>query len=65
MFPYENVKSIHDQKMAQFISAKEKVQMARMRKAGRQGLVERWFERVSPRFRSIGSDRYDNTQPAI
>ena len=65
MFPYENVKSIHDQKMAQFISEKEKAQMAKMRKAGRPGLVERVAGAVAGRFRSISGDGFGDTDSLV
>ena len=41
MLPYEHVKSIHDQKQAQFIAERDKAQLAAIAKAGKPGLIDR------------------------
>ncbi|MCH7900874.1 MAG: hypothetical protein IH818_08165 [Acidobacteria bacterium] len=53
MFPYENVMSIHNQKMAQFVSEREKDQIARMF-PGRVGSVERMTKAVGKGLKSAG-----------
>ena len=54
MFPYENVMSIHNQKMARFVSEREKDQIARMLNPGRVGPVERMAKAVGNGLKSAG-----------
>ena len=54
MFPYENVMSIHNQKMANFISENERIQMARVRKAERPSALERRVEEIVESLRAGG-----------
>ena len=41
MLPYEHIKSIHDQKHAQFVAERDKAQLAAIAKAGKPGLLDR------------------------
>ena len=41
MLPYEHIKSIHDQKQAQYIAERDKAQLAAIAKAGKPGLIDR------------------------
>ena len=54
MFPYENVMSIHNQKMAHFISENERIKMARVRKAERPSALERRVEGIVESLRAFG-----------
>ena len=55
MLPYEHVKSIHDQKMAQFLAERDKDQMARMVKAGRPGMIQRFTEALGEAVKTAGT----------
>lgn len=61
MLPYEYVKSIHDQKMAQFVAQREKDELVRMLNAGRPGAVKRLAQAV----RALGEAYRRSVRPAI
>ena len=54
MLPYEHVKSIHDQKAAQFMAERDKAQLAAMVKAGQPGILERMAKAVGEALKSAG-----------
>ena len=41
MLPYEHIKSIHDQKHAQYVAERDKAQLAAITKSGKPGLIDR------------------------
>lgn len=54
MFPYEHVKSIHDQKMAQFGAERDRAQMAQMRRHGQPGAMETVAQAIGQGLLAIG-----------
>ena len=54
MFPYEYVKSIHDQKAAKFMAERDKVQMASLARAGQPSALRRRVEEIVESLRNFG-----------
>lgn len=53
MFPYENVKSIHNQKMAQFIAERDRDLLVRTLKAGKPSQIKRLGDAAGDMLTSV------------
>ena len=54
MLPYEHIKSIHDQKAAQYMAERDKAQLAAMVKAGEPGVIQRMAKAVGEALQTAG-----------